>query len=121
MAKDFYKNIVEKLSGYCWNTMTVDELADVLKRDMPKLISILQSKCESKNFNGTEAKSMAKKLRAVLAGADVIEMPSKLDCVNAADEHLELCNEECFPYEKEDEARAAFLNGVKWLESKIIK
>jgi hypothetical protein len=72
-------------------------------------------------YTKEEAESMARKLRAVLNGAEVIEMPSEEECTNAADEHIELCSEECFPYQNEDEARAAFCNGIDWLKSKIVK
>jgi hypothetical protein len=56
-----------------------------------------------------------------IKGMFLIEMPSEEECTNAADEHIELCSEECFPYQNEDEARAAFCNGIDWLKSKIVK
>ena len=68
-----------------------------------------------------EAESMAKKLRAVFNGADVIEMPSEEEIVDAAEEHVEACDEEGYPYADDEDAKAAFGNGVAWLKSKIIK
>ena len=68
-----------------------------------------------------KAESMAHKLRAVLAGADVIEMPSEEEIVDAAEEHVEACDEEGYPYADDEDAKAAFRNGVAWLKSKIIK
>ena len=45
-----------------------------------------------------EAEAMAKKLHAVLAGADVIQMPSEAEILDAAEGHIEACDEEGHPY-----------------------
>lgn len=61
------------------------------------------------------------KLRAVLAGADVIQIPSGAEILDAAEEHVEACDEDGCPYADVEDAKAAFGNGVYWLMSKIIK
>ena len=68
-----------------------------------------------------EAKSVALKFLAVLAGADVIEMPSE--------EEIEAMAEMVYPngtnvkplYSCEEFAQTSFKYGVYWLKSKIIK
>lgn len=72
-----------------------------------------------------EAESMAKKLRAVLNGAEVIEMPSEYDIDDVANN---LDSEPCCLHEIKEECitknhayMAGFLYGVKWIISKIVK
>lgn len=68
-----------------------------------------------------EAEACVRKLRAVLNGADVIVMPSGTEIVDAAEEHIEACDEDGCPYADVEDAKTAFGNGVAWLKSKIIK
>ena len=58
-----------------------------------------------------EAESMARKLRAVLKGADVVEMPSNKIIVEEALRR----------YTKTNDLYCAFKNGADWLKSKIVK
>lgn len=64
-------------------------------------------------FNSEEeAEAMAKKLRAVLKGADVIEMPSE--------EELEKKMPEFFNPKNEEE-RVGWIKCYHWLKSKIVE
>lgn len=61
-----------------------------------------------------EAEAMANKLRAVLKGADVIEIPPKCEIVKIADEW-----EISTTYINADSD--SFFEGVEWLKTKIVK
>lgn len=50
-----------------------------------------------------------------------IQMPSGAEILNAAEEHVDACDEEGHPYSDKYDAKAAFVNGAKWLKSKIVK
>ena len=66
-------------------------------------------------YSATEAESIAKKIRAILKGAEVIEMPDEEEVEDAiADEFYDN------PYTTEKE-EYAFRRGVNWLKSKIVK
>lgn len=68
-----------------------------------------------------EAESMAKKLCAVLAGADVIQLPSKSEIDMEAAKYAE---DECLDpalLQSYSSLYDGFLAGVEWLKSKIIK
>ena len=43
------------------------------------------------------------------------------EIVDAAEEHIEACDEDGCPYADVEDAKAAFGNGVEWLKSKIVK
>lgn len=62
-----------------------------------------------------EAEAMAHKLRAVLKGADVIEMPSERDIKAVAIRH-------CGPLAQWSGSTVdAFIDCAEWLKSKIVK
>lgn len=68
-----------------------------------------------------EAEAMAKKIKAVLNGADVIQMPSEEDCETFA---AELAQEKAFvgkTFSTRREWRMASRMTFDWLKSKIVK
>lgn len=50
-----------------------------------------------------------------------IQMPSGAEILNAAEEHVEACDEDGCPYADVEDAKVAFGNGVVWLKSKCIR
>lgn len=72
-------------------------------------------------YTRESAESMARKLRAVLKGADVIEMPSEEECETFA---VELAREKAFVSETFSTGadwRMSSRMTVDWLKSKIVK
>ena len=68
-----------------------------------------------------EAKLIERKICSIFGGAEVIDVPSGTEIVDAAEEHIEACDEDGCPYADVEDAKAAFGNGVEWLKSKIVK
>ena len=64
---------------------------------------------------------LAEKIRKVLAGADVITMPTKEEAERKCDEHLSECDDEGFGYENETDAKAAWMNCYYYIVSKLVK
>ena len=68
-----------------------------------------------------EAESMARKLRAVLKGADVIEIPPYEKEVIASEEIYRQKDYDKGDYCHEQSFLWGFQKGVDWLKSKIVK
>lgn len=69
-------------------------------------------------------KSMANKLRAVLNGAEVIEDLTESDIIKAKSDFDALAkslDEKGIGFKNIKEAKAAFLVGIQWRNSKIVK
>lgn len=49
------------------------------------------------------------------------EMPSLDEILDAAEKHIDACDEEGHPYSDKYDAKAAFVNGAEWLKEKIVK
>lgn len=93
-----------------WSHVYVDEVVDL------HCISDEDNWNQGNYFNTKEeAEVMAEKLRAVLKGADVIEMPSE--------EELDKKLDECGTVigKRDWDTQRAFLFAVEWLKSKIVK
>ena len=75
---------------------------------------------ESGNYFHTkeEAESMARKLRAVLNGADVIEMPSESEAEAESERQLEL-SVACDDKWTEEAYLDGFADCLHWLKSKV--
>ena len=77
--------------------------------------------CGNYFHNRKEAELMARKLRAVLKGADVIEMPKYVEEFNAGEEIYiqkgysdgEYCHKQSFCW--------GFQEGIEWLKSQLTK
>lgn len=48
-------------------------------------------------------------------------MPSLDEILDAAEKHIDACDEEGHPYSDKYDAKAAFVNGAEWLKEKIVK
>lgn len=73
-----------------------------------------------------EAESVARKLRAVLKGADVIEMPSEEEIEDAmktsvTESIMCVAPYESFTPKATDLLECAWLKGAEWVKSKIVK
>jgi len=72
-------------------------------------------------YTKEEAEAMAHKLRAVLKGAEVIEMPSEEEVMESCKEIINMCNEEGFPVFNEDDFTAGWNHCYYNLKGKIVK
>lgn len=81
--------------------------------------------CNGNYFHSEEeAESMACKLRAVFNGVEVIEQLNENDLLKARSDFDDLAkslDEKGIGYKNIKEAKAAFLVGIQWRNSKIIK
>lgn len=68
-----------------------------------------------------EAEIMVRKLRAVLNGADVIEMPSEGEIEDEAYENNHIHKERGDCNYPDDLCIESFIEGVNWFKSKIVK
>lgn len=83
---------------------------------------------ETKNYFTTkeQAEAMAAKIRAVLKGADVIEMPSEEEIEDAMKESITESILSVAPYggftsRATDLLECAWMKSIEWLKSKIVK
>lgn len=100
----------------------------IIKEDWDELRPIDNERFENSNYFHTrkEAEAMARKLRAVLNGADVIETPSDKDIEEAmkrsvTESILCVAPYESFTPKATDLLECAWTKGAEWVKSKIIK